>query len=242
MSLYALSNELKEPLYMQIARHLEEAIQAQYDPGQGLPPEAELAEQFGVNRHTLRRGIDELVAKGLVERRHGRGVFVLEAQLDYQLGSATRFTETLSEQGHATSSRVIRKQLLVPSERVLERLGLRRGSKTIWVETLRSVNGRPFCLISHFLDASRYPRVESQYENGSLHEFLNNHYGLKLRRSESLVTAITPQGDDARLLGMPGTRPILRIKSLNVSIDNGLPVEYAVSRLRGDRVELRVNL
>lgn len=242
MSLYALSSERREPLYMQIAAHLELEVAKHYKSGDVLPPEGELATRFGVNRHTLRRAIDELVNKGLVERRHGRGVFVLEGQLDYQIGAGTRFTENLSNKGHATTSLVIRKQRLIPSDRVLERLNLPPRTEVIWLETLRTVDGRPFCVISHFLEAARFPRLETEYDRGSLHHFLRNAYGLELRRTESLVTAITPQGDDSRLLEMPANRPVLRVKSVNVDCTDARPVEYAVSRMRGDRVELRVNL
>ena len=38
---------------------------------------------------------DELVEAGLLERRHGLGIFVLDTQLDYQIGKGTRFTITL---------------------------------------------------------------------------------------------------------------------------------------------------
>lgn len=242
MSLYALSSDRKEPIYIQIAQHLEEEISRNYKAGDNLPSEGELAARFGVNRHTLRRSVDELVNKGLVERRHGRGVYVLEGHLNYQLGAGTRFTETLSAKGHATTSRIIRMQRIMPSERIAERLQIAPNAAVFWIETLRTVDGSPMCVISHFLEAERFPLIFEGYQEGSLHRFLRENYGCELRRSESLITAIMPQGDDARLLSMPASRPILRVKSINIDERDGLPVEYAISRLRGDGVELNINL
>ncbi|MCH8497377.1 MAG: phosphonate metabolism transcriptional regulator PhnF [Marinobacter sp.] len=242
MSLYALSSDRKEPIYIQIANHLEGEISRNFQAGDNLPSEGELAARFGVNRHTLRRAIDELVNKGLVERRHGRGVFVLEGHLNYHLGAGTRFTETLSAKGHATTSRIVRMQRIIPSERVTERLSLPAGTPVFWIETLRTVDGKPLCVISHFLDADRFPALATDYQEGSLHKFLRETYGCELRRSESFITAILPQGDDARLLEMPASRPVLRVKSINIDERDGRPVEYAISRLRGDGVELNVNL
>lgn len=47
-------------------------------PGEKLPPERELAQQFEVSRPSLREAIQKLEAKGLVTRKQGGGTFVSE--------------------------------------------------------------------------------------------------------------------------------------------------------------------
>lgn len=54
------------------------------------------------------------------------------------------------------------------------------------------------------------------------------------------MTAALPQGDDAKLLGIAQTRPVLRVKSLNVLKQDGTPIEYAITRFRADRIQLRI--
>jgi GntR family transcriptional repressor for pyruvate dehydrogenase complex len=62
-----------------VARQIREAIlDGSYQPGDQLPPERELAAQFGVDRHTLRSAMQELERLGLVERRQGSGCRVLD--------------------------------------------------------------------------------------------------------------------------------------------------------------------
>lgn len=241
MSLYAVSRDSGEALYAQIARQIEHDIGNLYAPGEGLPSEADLALRFGVNRHTLRRAIDELIDAGMLERRHGRGVFVCDAPLDYQVAAGTRFTETLNAHGLTSDSRILRNQTIPANERVAQRLALEVADPVLWLETLRSVDTRPFCVISHFIPAARFPEVGTRYQGGSLHRFLADEYGCVLRRTESLVTAVLPQGDDARLLAMPQNRPVLRVKSLNVDERDASPVEYAITRFRADRIQLRIN-
>ncbi len=46
-------------------------------PGTKLPTESELSHQLGVGRSTLREAINGLTALGVVEVRHGQGIFVL---------------------------------------------------------------------------------------------------------------------------------------------------------------------
>jgi GntR family phosphonate transport system transcriptional regulator len=114
MSLVALHRNGGEAIYSQIAKLLKEEIASFLAPGACLPSENELAERFGVNRHTIRRAVEDLIAAGLLERRHGKGTFVLDGPADYVLGSGTRFTETFESLGKTASSRILRK-LVVPA-------------------------------------------------------------------------------------------------------------------------------
>lgn len=241
MSLYAVTRDHGAALYAQIARQLEQDVTNLYAAGDCLPSEGDLAQRFGVNRHTLRRAIDQLVTVGLLERRHGRGVFVLDIQIDYQIGAGTRFTENLAALGLQAENRILRKQTLPAVARIAERLGLAVNAPVFWIETLRTTDARPLCVISHFISATRFPGLDEQYAGGSLHQFLAATHGCKLSRTESLVTAVLPQGDDARLLAMPQHWPVLRVKSVNVDDRDGTPVEYAITRFRADRIQLRIN-
>jgi GntR family phosphonate transport system transcriptional regulator len=239
MSLFALDHRSGDARYRRIAMELEREITATGKTGMALPPEQELAERFGVNRHTLRRAVDELVNAGLVERRHGRGVFVLRDPIAYPIGSTTRFTSTVSCLGHAADSRLVRKQMIAAQGGVARRLDLAVGDPVVWFETVRLADAVPLVLISHFLPAARFPGVLDRYDGGSLHGLLLADYGVALTRSESLVTAALPLGDDAELLAMPRNRPVLRVKTVNRITADGAPGEYALSRFRADRVQLQ---
>lgn len=239
MSVYLIARgEGSAPVYRQIRDVLINEIEALYKPGDLLPPENELAERFGVNRHTLRRAVDELVAEGFVERHHGKGVFILEPAINYAIGTKTRFTELLESLGHTTASRVLRKQLIPARSGVASRLQILEGDPVIFIETLREVENKPFCIISHFLPASVCPDIMDDYEKGSLHEFLKKHCDIELKRSESLISAVLPEANDAGLLNMSKNAPVLRVKSVNLDIKSGKPVEYAVTRFRGDATQL----
>ena len=68
-------------LYEQIARKLAHAIAiGEYDLGQRLPSERELAQSFQVSRPTIREAIIALELDGLVEVRLGSGVYVANRQ------------------------------------------------------------------------------------------------------------------------------------------------------------------
>ena len=64
-------------LYEQIVEQIEESIrERRLKPGDQLPAERELAQQFGVSRTAVREAMKTLCEKGLVEAYSGRGTFV----------------------------------------------------------------------------------------------------------------------------------------------------------------------
>lgn len=64
-------------LYEQIIEQIQNLVKAgALRPGDKLPPERELAEQFGVSRTAVREAVKALSEKGLVEIQPGRGTFI----------------------------------------------------------------------------------------------------------------------------------------------------------------------
>lgn len=67
-------------LYQQVASAITDAIAAgRYPRGQRLPSERDLAEEFGVSRPTIREAMLALEIRGMVEARHGSGIYVTDA-------------------------------------------------------------------------------------------------------------------------------------------------------------------
>lgn len=223
-------------VYDQIADVLADEIRG-HRPGQRLPSEQVLAERFAVNRHTVRHAIETLVGLGLVERRHGLGTFVLDRPLEYPVNARTRFTENLLALGKASDSRLLRRALIPANAEVATALDLRVGAEVAWIETLRIVDGRPFSLIAHHLPAKRFAELIRLFDGGSLHDCLEQLFGVTPRRLRSLIGAQAPTDGDASLLLIPRSTPILRVVAVNTDLA-GKPIEYSVGRMRADRVQL----
>lgn len=79
----------REPLHRQLAAELKRLILAQtIAPGARLPSSRIYAEELGVSRATVVAAVDELVAEGYAEGRHGSGVFVAPDLPDHVLRAA----------------------------------------------------------------------------------------------------------------------------------------------------------
>ncbi len=237
----AIERDGPRAIYLQVAERLAAEVRHRYAPGDRLPPEPELAERFGVNRHTLRHAIDLLEVDGVLERRRGLGTFVLDPPLAYPLHAQARFSDNLAAAGRASSARLLGAQCEPAAREVAQALGLAEGN-TVWrLTTLREVEAAPISLIEHYLPLAPFPGLAAAYQGGSLHALLASRYGVVPVRRSTAIAATLPLAAVARHLRMAPHHPVLRLRTINADTATGRPFEYAVSSLRADRLELLID-
>lgn len=222
--------------YEEIAAKLELELR-HYRCGDYLPAEHQLAARYAVNRHTLRRAIDQLVERGWVQRRQGVGVLVLMRPFDYPLSAQARFSQNLLEQGsHPTSERLL--AVLRPaSGSAVDALGVQEGDSIIHLRTLRRVNGVPLCIIDHYFAELEWWPVLREFTRGSLHDWLSTHTGTALTRHQTRISARRAQAKESRMLELPNMAPLLCVRTLNRLAGSERVAEYSVSLTRADLIE-----
>jgi len=225
-----------QPRYLQLAAQLREELR-HLQPGDQLPGETQLAARFEVNRHTLRRAIDELVSEGRVLRQQGRSTRVLERPLIYPLAAGSAYSESLSAQGHGVQARLLQRQLRSATAEEANYLMLGEAAPLLELHTLRLLDEQPVSLIRHRFCASRQPLL-ADYNGGSLRQHLASRE-LPLRRAFSLIGARLPTPDEADQLLMPRHAPLLTVLTLSHDLA-GRPVELSLSTSRADRFQYQV--
>lgn len=227
-------------IYLQIGDMLRRDIRQHYKTGDALPSENALSKLYQVNRHTIRRAVDELVRDGIVVRQHGKGMFVQAPSIQYPIVARTRFTETIESHGLTSSSRVIGSCIEPAYGELVRSLAIAEASELVCLETVREMDGIPFCLCRHFLPHDKFQGLHNFYSGGSLHDLLEQKYGIELIRLKSTLTAVMPEAEDLALLNVPQHQPVLRVKSINVDKLSGKAMEYVITRFRGDLAEIIV--
>lgn len=227
------------PLYVQIAdelrRNIEEAV---YQVGDQLPTEAELSARFGVNRHTLRRAVEILRHEGLVRVDRGRGTFVAATPLSFSIGKRVRYNEFLKAQGLKPRMQTLRVAEVPADRSTAKRLDLNLGEEVILFERLSFASEHPMSISSSYFPSQRFPGLlEHCAVYQSISKLLQHEYDCDHIRRSTRISARLVQPRDARLLALPTSAPILLTESVNID-QTGQPIEYGVTRFRGDRMEL----
>ena len=228
-------------LWRQISDLLANGItKSKWSAGEKLPTEMELAQLYGVNRHTIRRSIGELAERGLVKVEQGRGIFVPDYILDYKLTRRTRFTELVARQHKRAGGRLLDAEQIRAAPEVAEALQIRRQHKVFLLRTIRELDNSPLTLASHFFPTQRFPNLLQVFEEQKTISKTLKVLGCgDYERRNTKITARLPTAEEASTLNQARNRPILITESINVDA-NDVPIEYGVAAFCADRAQLIV--
>ena len=234
-----LSRDQGITLWRQIVRTVEAEIAAgRLAAGDKLPSEAQLSARYGVNRHTVRRALEQLSRQGLVRVEQGRGSFIAEDSIDYEVVPRTRFSEWIRRHNKEPSGRVLDLRETAADAAVAAALGIRQGARVVRLERLGLADAVPVSLSTHNFAQARLPGLLAALRGGAgISEALAACGVPDYLRQSTRVTARLPQASEAELLRVARTRPLLVAENINVD-RTGAVIEFALSRYPTPRVQM----
>ncbi|MEQ6247539.1 phosphonate metabolism transcriptional regulator PhnF [Sulfitobacter sp. HNIBRBA3233] len=215
--------------------------EGRYRPGDKLPTEAELAARFGVNRHTVRHGLAQLVDEGLVRTRRGAGAFVAATPTDYPIGQRVRFHENLIAAGRRPEKRVLHIERRSASAGEARVLAVAEGAVVCAYHGLSLADDLPIALFESVFPLERLPGLDAALaETHGVTEALARMGISDYTRASTRLMAVRATATEALHLHLREGDPLLR--STGVNIDSaGVPVEYGRTWFAGDRVTLTLD-
>src|SRR5712691_11289906 len=132
------------PLYYRIEERLRARIAAgEFQEGDRLPSETELAREFKTTRVTVRQALTRLVFEGLIVRQTGRGTFVAPARVESTVETSIQqsFEEQMESKGSKVTFRILGFEPTPALPAVAKSLGVAAGEAVYRLERLRFVDG-----------------------------------------------------------------------------------------------------
>jgi DNA-binding GntR family transcriptional regulator len=226
------------PLYFQVARQLEQAIESGVlPPGSRLDNEIALA--VGLSRPTMRQAIQYLVDKGLLVRKRGVGTHVARARVRRPVGLTSLFDD-LTSSGQRPTTQVLSHTVEAASGVVAATLEVPEGTSVIALERLRRTNGEPLAIMHNYLRADLVPLQPDLLEQRGLYELLREA-GVALASATQSIGARRATAAEAKLLDEPRGAPLLTMRRTTFD-DRGLVVEFGDHLYRASRYSFEVAL
>lgn len=230
-----MSDLSPEPRYAAIKHFVLNGIAAgALKPGDRLPSESELVEQFCVSRMTANRALRELQNSGIIVRLPGVGSFVAEPAPQSQIIQIRNIADEIRSRGHEYSATVVQLQAEKATRSTAALLGIALGTKIFHSVIVHHEAGVPIQLEERFVLAAAAP----EYDKMNFTAITPNEYLTKvapLERVDHTVRAMMPDARARELLQMKEEEPAL----LNVrrTWSKGRIVSYARLIHPGSRFE-----
>lgn len=231
------------PYYLQLSRMVERAIDGgTFKPGDRLPGETELCNDYGLARSTVRETLRHLSDQGRIKLVPRRGAFVLE-QTDpgWRLQGTQGFFEVEVDQHHSVETRVLEATRCLLPDAAAEALEQATGSAGFKIARVRSLDGKLALYSVNYLiqEAEAALRGSDVLRGvGSLSQTLSIA-GYETQRARRTVEAVSADTNLASLLQVEPGSPLLLVTSVSWS-RTGQAFDFYTSWLRNDVVKVTV--
>ena len=231
------------PRYYQLREIMRDRIRSgEWKPGDLIPSERELSEQYGISRMTARQAITDLVNEGLFYREQGKGTFVIQRKITQQLLQLTGFTEDIRARGQRPGTKVLSAEMFPADEVTAEKLHIAPGTLIFRLQRLRLADDEPLAIElsqTSFKGCERL--LDEDLESNSLYRMLETKYGVQLMEADQELEAGLAGSEEAALLKISIGSPVLFTRRITYT-ERNQPIEYAKAVYCGNKYTFYTHL
>jgi len=229
---------LDQPLYLTISEDIRKKIRSGALPyGQKLPSERELAENYEIDRKTLRKAISILIDEGLLESLQGKGTYITQQAITYRIETLDNLAQTMTDSGIMPATRLLYKEKRAAGPKYARLLEIDPGDEVLRIVRLRLGDGEPLALQDTYVPVALIPNIEHvDFEMYSLYSLFRKQ-GIALGRVDESFSFVRITDPEARILGM--TEGSLAFVTEDLSFDQaGAVMEFTKSLINNAKLKV----
>ncbi len=178
-------------------------------PGELIPGEVALAEQFGCARTTVNRALRELASTGIIDRKRKAGTRVALQPIRRVSASIPVIRTQVEAQQLSYSFKLIKYQLVVPPDNIKQLLQIKANCKSLHVHTVHFSDNAPFIYEDRWVNTQTIGDIKKVDLNEiSANEWLVQH--VPFTKGEFVVEACLAKASVAKALQVDVKTPLLR--------------------------------
>ena len=232
-----------QPLYAQIKNILQHRIEDKsYLPGELIPSEFKLTEEFGVSRITIRQALFQLENEGLVERIQGKGTRVtFPNKIEEHLNKIHTFAEEMAKRGMEVGTAYTHIEKVHADHHLATIFKCETGDVLYKLSRVCTGDSIPLVYsINYFTDIQNMPLEDEEYEK-NIYSVLENFVCERPLRSEDSFTAMNANKEISDLLDLEkGSAVLARKRKIIDCLDR--VVVYSTAYYPGERYLYRIHL
>jgi len=232
---------MREPLYITICNDVRSKIQSgEFTYGHRLPSEREMAEFYQIDRKTLRKAISLLIEEGLLVRMQGKGTYITQQQISYDVEALDDLVQTLTHSGMVPSSRILYKEVRKAGPKYAKRLQISPDDNVLRLVRLRSGDNEPIALQDTYIIDNLVPNLaQLDFEMYSLYNIMDKN-GISISRIDETFTFIQLSNPEAKLLKLE--EGSIGFVTEDITYDqNNRVVEYTKSIINNKKLSVNMN-
>lgn len=226
---------MPSPKYLEIQNLLLQRIKnGDYQEGQLIPKEVDLAEQLNVSRPTVRHAIRNLVQAGYLERRKKRGTIVTQTKIKQQFTHVIESYNTeIQNNGLVAKTQVLNFSTEKASDEVAEALTIKPNTEVYKLVRLRSADNKPVVFVVTYLPIAQLSDLQKiDFTHHSLYSELAKA-GLEITHVSRKIEVHPATEEEAQLLETDIKAPIFYFHTIGFTKDHRA-LEYSIASYRGD--------
>jgi GntR family transcriptional regulator len=213
-----------------------------FPPGSRLPGERELAARLGVSRSTLRKTLDQLEDKGVLERSPQRGWFVPPNVVGEPPSTLQSFSEMARARGLEPGAKVLNSRERPVTFDEARTLRIAPAATVLELSRLRTLDGVPVCVDVSVVVLAKVPLLAgADMTDRSLYDTIEQLSDVKIERSSYTLRADACGQQLAELLHIQPGAPVLIGEELTYLTD-GSPILAGTMSYRADAYRFQADL
>ncbi|KIH69759.1 GntR family transcriptional regulator [Salinicoccus roseus] len=208
-------------------------------PGDTLPSENVLADEFGMKRIVVRNALVQLEKMGLLDSRQGVGRFVKEKRpvIELDMSGRRSFSDKMREQGVDYESKVIFAGYSSVSEQKKYRQALTVGDDVsiFKVARLRIVDHMPCAIHISYVREDMVPDINQETNQlASMFNYYGKHGYTNLKSMDTHIHTAFPTLEEQRHLECEELVPLIVYESQTMDLDTNRILEQTRILYRSD--------
>jgi GntR family transcriptional regulator len=249
------------PLYQQIKTLILQSLQAgEWKPAEAIPSEMELASRYNVSQGTVRKAIDALANDNLLVRRQGKGTFVAthsarQVQTRFlrlvpdDSGESSAEGSNSSDTYSSNGKHILVERTITACNRqranaqLAGALRLQTGDAVIYIQRVLAYPASapeqasiPTILEDIWLSGAPFKGLNLErlaQSSAPMYAMFESEFGVNLVRATEKIRAVNPNPQEAALLQVTTSSPLLRVERVAYTYNN-TPIELRTGLYRTD--------